>query len=689
MTMNKLSLTSLLDIKRLQKFQDAFSEFLKIGLFAIDVEWQLITQISNPHYFCKESFHEKNSLDQTSPCYTCLQSLIKYYPEECIIATPCHTKVLIFSITLQVDGQLLGYIIGGQEYDPATLDQLHSVKKILQELATVLCTLTRNSYIIECRNEELARATELKSHFLANMSHEIRTPMNAITGMAEMALREDLPHNARNYISQIKSSGKVLLTIINDILDFSKIESGKLEISLVEYEVLSLINDIVSTLTTRIGDKDLKLIINLSPNIPRKLYGDDVRLKQVLINLANNAIKFTPHGYVTINVDGKRENNKFMLSISVKDTGIGIKQEDMPRLFGLFQQLDSKRNRNIEGTGLGLKISKELVRLMDGTISVNSVYGQGSEFSFTVPQTIVRDTPCGILASHNTSFKIIGVLDDLLIEASLSTLLSQLKIEYISCHSLNEVLEHPDGTHLFVSQSCYAGELKEYMDNLVQVVGVILTDRDLNDIPQHLKLLKLPIYCLNIINLLDNIETTNDTYADLENFTFQAPEARILIVDDNPINLTVTIGLLDPLNMYCDTALSGDEAISLIKQHEYDIIFMDHMMPGKDGVETTHEIRSMPIPYCLTVPIIALSANALRGAREMFIDEGMNDFVAKPIELRELIRKIHHWLPAHKIIKSSRTDITQNNKNDEVPKIAGLDTEFGLSMSGNLTFFLG
>lgn len=710
--MKNALLQELTDTYKLQQTQDVIASLLNIGLITLDSIGMPVTKISNSAYFCKHLL-PRNPLGNKY-CNGCCQ-LPVHHTKECFHT--CPLGLTFFSLPFNIDNQPIGYLNGGQVFtnfptkeqinvlsntlkiNPEVLESvLEQIPVIpmnhLKDMADSVIHLIQDFYSISYdsfsekrRNLELERTTELKSHFLANMSHEIRTPMNAIIGMAEMALREDLPSNAREYIAQIKSSGKVLLTIINDILDFSKIESGKLSITNVEYEVLSLVNDVISTINTRIGDKDIKLIINLDPHIPHKLYGDDVRIKQVLVNLASNAVKFTHSGYVILSINGVPKNNKFYLNVSVKDTGIGIKEEDMNKLFGLFEQLDSKRNRNIEGTGLGLKISKELLTLMKGTISVRSVYGEGSEFSFSVPQLIVRDTACGVLTKSSDAIKVAGMIDDVIIEENLITLLSELHISYTPCHSIDDLLALSDMTHLIISESYYISDLNNYLQNFNARIGIIVAANHSLSLPSNFRELKAPLYCLNVINFFNDIETVSHESPDMDFLNFQAPEARILIVDDNSINITVAMGLLDPLNLQCDSALSGDEAIEKIKKYTYDIIFMDHMMPVKDGVETTHEIRALPIPYCSTVPIIALSANALRGAREMFIDEGMNDFVAKPIELRDIVSKLREWLPANKIIKLSRTTVQEQTTEDKIPKIAGLDTEFGLSMSGSIDIY--
>ncbi|MCH5262689.1 MAG: response regulator [Lachnospiraceae bacterium] len=388
--------------------------------------------------------------------------------------------------------------------------------------------------------EKAENASHVKSAFLANMSHEIRTPMNAILGMTEIALRGKLENQQRDAIEQIKTASLTLITIINDILDFSKMESGKLEIVEADYDVMTLIKDVYHIISGKVDEKSLKLEITVDPTLPKRLYGDEIRMKQVLINLVNNAVKFTEQGSIHLNVEYLRREEDILLMASVKDTGAGIKPEDLDRIFNSFEQSDTFRNRKKEGSGLGLAISRQLLHLMGGDIHVESVYHEGSNFCFEVPQRIVDESPCGAL-------------------------------------ELNE-------SHARVEKTA------EYND-------------------------------------------------------FRAPNAHVLIVDDNLVNRKVAVGLMRPFAMQVETAKSGEEAIQMVREKEYHLIFMDHMMPDMDGVETTHIIRQMEGEYYKNVPIIALTANAISGVKEMFLQEGMNDFIAKPINVKELSEKILDWLP--------------------------------------------
>ena len=404
---------------------------------------------------------------------------------------------------------------------------------------------------------EAEKASEAKSNFLANMSHEIRTPMNAIIGMTEIAMRESMSSKQKESLEQIRSAGNNLLSIINDILDFSKIESGKMEIRESDYQIKNVVQDVKNILTSRIGEKGIRLKIMVNEDIPNYLYGDDLRLRQIIINLGNNAIKFTEQGAVTIEMDyEKKSEDKILLYVSIKDTGIGIKDEDLEKLFGAFQQVDGKRNRRIEGTGLGLSISKAFVELMNGEIGVRSEYGKGSDFFFQIEQKIskISDTKAGAIEKNSAE-------------------------------------------------------------------------------------------------------------------EFMAECARIMVVDDNIVNLKVIEGLLEPFKMKLVTVLSGRKCIEILeKDQEFDLIFMDQMMPVMDGIETLEEIRKLEGDYYQNVPVIALTANAISGVHEMFFECGFQDYLSKPIDMKEMRAVLLRWLPQEKIKAVSKINKEDVSLQDKIKK---------------------
>ena len=705
----KILLTDLIDIDTLQMIQDVFADITGVSIGIADANGVTLTVDTNSIDFCL-NFNKKSPIGR-SRCEMCdkngTELALKMGKS---VTYHCHAGLIDFAAPIVAHNEMIGCICGGQvrtheldeeqlrrtaqeiQVDPdAYVEAAKSVPYISEErltrttnflykMSTIISEMALDRYNIIEANRQIEKATQLKSDFLANMSHEIRTPMNAVIGMAEMALREDLPSSARNYINQIITSGKTLLNIINDILDFSKVESGKMTIEESEYEPMSIINDVANIINTRIGDKDVELILDIAPNLPRNVIGDCERIKQVIINLSNNAVKFTKQGQVVLKVGfTQTKDDEINLEVSVSDTGIGIKKEDLSKLFQSFQQLDSKRNRNIEGTGLGLTIAQRFIHLMGGEISVTSEYEKGSTFSFWVPQKIFDKQP-SIVVKDKATIRAAGLVANGFLRDHLEKDMKHLEIPYISLESTKDlhILVEENIPYFFIGQSMFSSEIEEFLKNHTNITAILMIDFRTSvklNIP-NLMVVKKPVYVLNIASIF-NGEDLNMGYGFYahEDFEFIAPEAEILIVDDNVINLTVAEGLLKPLQMKIDTALSGSEAIDKISNKKYDLVFMDHMMPELDGVETTHIIRRFHSEYD-NIPIIALTANAVSGTKEMFLAEGMNDFVAKPIEMRTMLTKLRNWLPKQKIRKTSY-DANKNVTEDaSIPSvlIEGLDT---------------
>lgn len=434
----------------------------------------------------------------------------------------------------------------------------------------------------EARQHALT-ADVAKGKFLAHMSHEIRTPINAVLGMNTMILRETTDMQIKEYALDIQSAGQNLLALINDILDFSKIESGKLEIIHTEYDMSSMIHDISNMITAKAKGKNLKLLIEVDEELPSRLFGDDVRIRQILVNLLNNAVKYTHAGSVTLRIEGTKSEGRVVLHCSVEDTGIGIKQEDMKKLFMEFERIEEKRNRNIEGTGLGINITMQLLELMGSTLQVESEYGKGSRFYFSLEQQIVDSTPIGNLSERITQ------------------------------------------------------------------------------------------------------QTTDYSYMEV----FTAPDAHILVVDDNAMNLKVFVNLLKTTKVQVDIAGGGYECLEMVGKKRYDLIFLDHMMPDLDGVETLHQMKKLENSMCQNTPVIALTANAITGAKEMYLEEGFDAFLSKPINPEKLEQMILLLLPRELLI----FDVTeqdaaagekqvlqpiQSDAKEKLPFVDGVDWNYGL-----------
>lgn len=446
-----------------------------------------------------------------------------------------------------------------------------SISLTLINIALFYTVESPDAILIEKLRDEQEKsesANRAKSVFLAQMSHEIRTPINAVLGMNEMILREADDSDIKEYASNIKEAGTTLLSIINSILDFSKIEDNKMEILSVEYETAKLINNLVNSIYNRARSKGLYFEIDIDNELPSILIGDDVRLTQVIMNLLTNAVKYTKKGTVTLMMQKVScDNQSVDIRVTVKDTGIGIKQEDMKGIFDSFQRLDEEQNRNIEGTGLGMAIVTRLLTMMGSKIEVESEYGKGSTFSFCITQNVKDATPIGD----------------------------------------------------------YKKALEEHRrENVTEI-------------------------------------------------RFTAPEARILIVDDNLMNHKVAENLLKLFQIEPDHAISGAEGIEYVKKKQYDIICLDHMMPEMDGIETLERMRNENLLPKNTV-VLVMTANAVVGAKEMYLEKGFDDYISKPIEMEVLINKIRTYLPKELIIEAG-AQIKPNESDSEIFEFAPVSEE--------------
>ncbi len=418
---------------------------------------------------------------------------------------------------------------------------------------------------LEKELEVAQKASEAKSTFLSSMSHEIRTPINAVLGLNEMILRESNEEQILEYAGSVKSAGNTLLSIVNDILDFSKIEAGKLAILPVEYHLSSTINDLLNLIAVKAEDKGLALNFNIDPTLPTVLIGDEIRIKQCVTNVLTNAVKYTEEGSVTLNVSYRKEDSdNIFLRFQVIDTGIGIKEEDIEKLYSPFERIEEIRNRSIEGTGLGMSIVQKLLALMDTRLEVKSVYGEGSDFSFEVKQQV----------------------------------------------------------------ACWE-ELGDFKKKYKEFVG------------------------------------SQKRYHE----SFIAPDARILVVDDTPINLTVVKGLLKNTRIKVDTAESGFETLDLVKNIKYDAIFIDHRMPEMDGIQTLEALKKMEDNLSIDAPCIALTASAGEGARDEYIQAGFNDYISKPVNGELLEEMLKEYLPKDKVLDAPKESDTPDKAPSDSPNI--------------------
>ena len=532
--------------------------------------------------------------------------------------------------------------------------------------------LVDNVYQYRKHNEELLEKTEAankaKSDFLANMSHEIRTPMNSILGLCELSMAEELPLPVYENCNNVYIAGRNLLGIINDILDFSKIESGRMELRPDEYKLSTLLNDVIQMAMARKGQKQIEFMVDCDPAIPNHLYGDELRIRQVVTNLLTNAIKFTKDGGVLLRIRGRKEAYGINLIFSVTDSGIGIKKENVSKIFSSFSQVDTKKNRAIEGTGLGLSISKQLVKQMGGFIFVDSEYGKGSTFTVVIPQKVIDNKPLAGI-EENEKFRILTYFE---LEANnspfvarhyakiLSNMGEGLELSYELAMSLQEVKDYVEEgrfTHLFISEAEYV-PAKEYFDSIAERIRVvvIVNQNGQFKLPEGIRSICKPFYVLSISGVLQGEKPQFDGRRMMKKKRFILPKASILIVDDNQMNLKVASGLLRPYQMEIVTADSGKTALELMQQREFDLVFMDHMMPEMDGVEALKRIRALDIEYCKTVPVVALTANAVSGARELFLKEGFCDMVAKPVEMSLVERVLQRYIPEELIEHEEETD---------------------------------
>lgn len=533
---------------------------------------------------------------------------------------------------------------------------------------------------IQIKNEILNLARQSKDQFLANMSHEIRTPMNAIVGMSELIMREDISPKVEQYCQNIESSGHNLLAIINDILDFSKIESGQLKVINEPYSIAGIVNEVVNMAVFRRSYKDISIIVDIRPDIPSRLDGDEVRIKQVLTNIVTNAVKFTEQGYVFISVSCYKKEGTNILKLEVKDTGIGIKKEDLAHLFESFTRFDTKKNRSIEGTGLGLAICKRLVELMHGTIKVSSTYRKGTTISIEIPQKIVDASPSLVL--KNKDIKVISYSDvgtrrlggrEDYYRIAYDHMWAPFGVEHMlvtDYGTMYDEVETGKYSHVIIGTEEYK-EHRAYFDELSGKVKLYVMYDPRYDIhlEEGVSGIPLPFCAISILYALNG----ERTYAEIggrkqQQSSFVTPGAKILVVDDNEVNLKVTEGILGLYKADSILVKSGREALSVLAQTPIDLVLLDHMMPELDGIETAKIIRNSGEESFRNVPIVAMTANVVNDVQQLFLDNGFQDFLPKPVTVATVGDILIHWLPENYIKYEEQTEEDEDltNKSNTV-----------------------
>ena len=661
------------------------------------------------------------------------------------------------------------------------------VRNVERDIADNVDAVTQDAYsAAELIEKEKALRSELEaalaaaeaanlasSTFFANISHEMRTPLNAIVGLSDMLLsKEWLPEDILSDILNINSAGSVLLSTVNDILDISKIEAGKFELIPLHYHTADLLNDIITFNMFHVDSKSVIFVIKIDENMPCEICGDELRLRQIFNNLLSNAFKYTHEGAVTLNVSCDIDSDKNMfMKISVSDTGIGIKPEDLDKLFSDYNQVDTKVNRKIEGTGLGLSITRKLVELMDGGISISSEYGKGSTFTVWVKQEFVTDKPLGsdtvenlrslrysyskqssssMLACADMSYARILVVDDFQINLDVvSGMLKKYKIRTDCVKSGKEAIERisagePVYDAVFMDQTmpvmdgfesttmiralnseysrsipvilmapnAVTGNEKFCIDNgfqafLTKPIDTMKLDTILNqwikdkraDYP---KAAKPGNPCISRLdhNKYDNAVSSPGSMK--QSYGLTSSEAtvainkdfRALVVDDNELNINITVGMLKPYNIHIDCANSGYEAVQLVKENRYSVIFLDYMMPGMDGIATITEIRRLDIEYAKHVPVIALTACYFANIGKLFLENGFQDYLSKPINKNKLKSIIGNLTDYREPVVKQEAELVLRAKERDLMKWLADTTELDISNSikqfdGDVRMYIG
>ncbi len=654
-----------------------------------------------------------DSLSETIPTFMAILIIIAFYGFTDLLFLTLISALLIISYHGIVIKSFAGM-------------SAEEIFRLAAQLGNIFCAEFVLYIWIKKRNERheqmyqiidaLMDAEKSKDDFLANVSHEIRTPVNTICGMSEMTLREHDPEKMRDEILDIRDAGHNLMSLVSDILDFSQLQQGKMNIEEEAYNITSTVNDIINMAMARKENKQVELIVDCDANIPSGLLGDEKKIRRVIMNLVNNAIKYTSEGGIVIRVYTRKEEYGVNLCVSVKDTGIGMSEEELENVFESFSQVDTRRNRQEGGVGLGLAISKALLQKMGGVITVRSRLGKGSDFRFVVPQKVLDEKPITQVKDREklniAAYFDMEQFDMMAIRDEYSTLImhmvKQLRVRCHVCRNLAELKRREEieaFTHIFISLEEYQ-EDEAYFNELAKKTSVAVVIERFNDkfiTNEDVIRLYKPFYILPVVSILNGSREAAGGKQMVRPGKFTAPDAHVLVVDDNRMNIRVVEGLLKEYQIKVTYATSGHEALDVIENMSYDFVFMDHMMPEMDGIETLHRIRDKVGRYYQTVPIIALTANAAPGNREMFLEEGFDDFVEKPLEISVLERVLKRNLPEEKIVYNDVHDVKAQdgepeNKEIEQEKdvvsaesgivIGDLDVEKGILYCGSEKAYL-
>ena len=551
--------------------------------------------------------------------------------------------------------------------------------------------------------KELEEAKRAKDDFMANISHEIRTPLNSIIGIGNELLDAKVDDVTKEQLYDITVAGKNLMSLVSDILDFSELEADTIELKFEPYNITSVINDVVNMASAWNKEKNLELIVDCEANLPNSLLGDSHKIYRVILHLMNNAVKFTERGGVILFIGGRKEQYGMNLMIRVQDTRIGMRSEDVEALKNTYNQVDSRRDRKYGGIGLGLAISRKLVAKMGGHMHIESVPQVGTTITVIIPQKSLTDVPIVSVKDpeeKKAAFYVnvdryqYGQIREGYLEC-IQRMSQQLQVKAVKCSTMQE-LKHSMETEqfgfVFTADEEYL-ENKEYFDRLseqLQVVLMVNRDFDLKMVGRKIQLIYRPLHVFSVATVLNGERLQQDIYEERwHKDRFQVENAHILVVDDSAMNLKVAASMLRHYGVEIETALSGKEAIEKVSRKNYDLIFMDHMMPEMDGVECMQRLHELPVVRECHTPIVALTANAIGGAREMLMDEGFDDFVAKPIEKSAMERVLRKFLDKFVVeisadgeeLRAELPDdgISTEQKEQENVWVKGIDREKGLS----------